>query len=222
MITFIHYGKIQMNSEDENEIIALDEDDLVAITTREIAENHKLFSGERLVDCATKNIPSTNNIAFTSILTNELMYSFSKKREIIQLNPQMKDFVLRHEELNYYELAKFLDKVNSKDKIESIVKDNKYKKRDLLETYRQLLYDEFETEHINNDYILSDVNTIELLIEAEKRYSQSNITEMENAYYKEFFKKEETINNNSEDMKLYLDDPERVINMIKVRHRINC
>lgn len=154
--------------------------------------------------------------------TNELMYSFSKKREIMQLNPQMKDFVLRHEELNYYELAKFLDKVNSKDKIESIVKDNKYKKRDLLETYRQLLYDEFETEHINNDYILSDVNTIELLIEAEKRYSQSNITEMENAYYKEFFKKEETINNDSEDMKLYLDDPERVINMIKVRHRINC
>ena len=52
----------------------------------------------------------------------------------------------------------------------------------MLETYRQLLYDEFETEHINNDYILSDVNTIELLIEAEKRYSQSNITEMENAY----------------------------------------
>jgi len=92
----------------------------------------------------------------------------------------------------------------------------------LLETYRQLLYDEFETEHINNDYILSDVNTIQLLIEAEKRYSQSNITEMENAYYKEFFKKEETINNDSEDMKLYLDDPERVINMIKVRHRINC
>ena len=92
----------------------------------------------------------------------------------------------------------------------------------MLETYRQLLYDEFETEHINNDYILSDVNTIELLIEAEKRYSQSNITEMENAYYKEFFKKEETINNDSENMKLYLDDPERVINMIKVRHRINC
>lgn len=76
--------------------------------------------------------------------------------------------------------------------------------------------------YFNNDYILSDVNTIELLIEAEKRYSQSNITEMENAYYKEFFKKEETINNDSEDMKLYLDDPERVINMIKVRHRINC
>lgn len=45
---------------------------------------------------------------------------------------------------------------------------------------------------------------------------------MENAYYKEFFKKEEAINNDSEDMKLYLDDPERVINMIKVRHRINC
>ena len=59
----------------ENEIIALDEDDLVAITTREIAENHKLFSGERLVDSATKNIPSTNNIAFTSILT---LYEITK------------------------------------------------------------------------------------------------------------------------------------------------
>ena len=34
-----------------------------------------MFSGERLVDCATKNIPSTNNIAFTSILT---LYEITK------------------------------------------------------------------------------------------------------------------------------------------------
>ena len=130
--------------------------------------------------------------------TNELMYSFSKKKEIIQLNPQMKDFVLRHEgsieELNYFELAKFLDKVNSRDKVNSIIKDNKYNKKDSLEAYRQLLYDEFETEYVSSDYTLQDVNTIELLIEAEKKYSQSNIAEQENLHYKEVYKKEETIN----------------------------
>lgn len=158
--------------------------------------------------------------------TNELMYSFSKKKEIIQLNPQMKDFVLRHEgsieELNYFELAKFLDKVNSREKVDSIIKDNKYNKKDSLEAYRQLLYDEFETEYVSSDYTLQDVNTIELLIEAEKKYSQSNIAEQENLHYKEVYKKEETINKDSEYMKLYLDDPERVIKMIKVRHGINC
>lgn len=69
---------------------------------------------------------------------------------------------------------------------------------------------------------MQDVNTIELLIEAEKKYSQSNIAEQENLHYKEVYKKEETINKDSEYMKLYLDDPERVIKMIKVRHGINC
>lgn len=62
----------------ENEIIALDEDDLVAIATRDVAENHILFSDKRLVDCATKNIPSSNTVAFTSILTlyeiNKIIY----------------------------------------------------------------------------------------------------------------------------------------------------
>lgn len=158
--------------------------------------------------------------------TNELMYSFSKKKEIIQLNPQMKDFVLRHEgsieELNYFELAKFLDKVNSRDKVNSIIKDNKYNKKDSLEAYRQLLYDEFETECASSDYTLQNVNTIELLIESEDKYSQSNIVEKENAYYKKLYNKEEIINKDSEYMKLYLDDPERVIKMIKVRHGINC
>lgn len=53
----------------ENEIIALDEDDVVAIATRELAEDYELFMGNRLVNCANKNIPSTNKVAFTSILT---------------------------------------------------------------------------------------------------------------------------------------------------------
>ena len=136
----------------------------------------------------------------------------------------MTDVIVR--ELYKYEvieeMAKFLDKVNSRDKVNSIIKDNKYNKKDSLEAYRQLLYDEFETECASSDYTLQNVNTIELLIESEDKYSQSNIVEKENAYYKKLYNKEEIINKDSEYMKLYLDDPERVIKMIKVRHGINC
>lgn len=53
----------------ENEIIALDEDDVVAVATREIAENNPLFRGKRLIDSANKSIRSDNSVAFTSILT---------------------------------------------------------------------------------------------------------------------------------------------------------
>lgn len=44
-------------------MIALDEDDVIAIATRELAENYPLFVGERLVDEKTKNIslPSLSN-----------------------------------------------------------------------------------------------------------------------------------------------------------------
>ena len=136
----------------------------------------------------------------------------------------MTDVIVR--ELYKYEvieeMAKFLDKVNSRDKVNSIIKDNKYNKKDSLEAYRQLLYDEFETECASSDYTLQNVNTIELLIESEDKYSQSNIVEKENAYYKKLYNKEEIINKDSEYMKLYLDDPERVIKMIKVRHGLNC
>lgn len=59
----------------DNEIIALDEDDVVAIATREMAENHVLFSGNRLVDSSNKNIPPQNGLAFTSILT---LYEINK------------------------------------------------------------------------------------------------------------------------------------------------
>ena len=52
----------------DNEIIALDEDDVIAIATRELAENYPLFVGERLVDEKTKNISPKNKYAFTSIL----------------------------------------------------------------------------------------------------------------------------------------------------------
>lgn len=59
----------------DNEIIALDEDDVVAIATRELAESHNLFSGKRLIDSRSKNIASQNGYAFTSILT---LYEINK------------------------------------------------------------------------------------------------------------------------------------------------
>lgn len=157
--------------------------------------------------------------------TNGLFYSFSKKKEVIELNPVMKDFVLQHEgsieELNYFELTKFIDKVNSREKIDMIIREKGYKKNDSIEAYRQLLYDEFETEHIS-DSNLTEVNTIELLMEAEENYCKTCTIERENAYYKKLYEKEVSIEKDSENMKLYLDDPERVIKMIKVRHRISC
>ncbi len=59
----------------DNEIIALDEDDVIAIATREMAENHVLFSGKRLIDSSNKSITSQNGLAFTSILT---LYEINK------------------------------------------------------------------------------------------------------------------------------------------------
>ena len=96
----------------ENEIIALDEDDVVAIATRDIAENHELFSNDRLVDSATKNIPSTNHVAFTSILTlyemNKILYMETCKEEGITRTKQEQKLLYRPSDA---EVEKFVSKV---------------------------------------------------------------------------------------------------------------
>lgn len=51
------------------DIIALDEDDVIAICSRELIDNHILFSDNRILDSKTKAIPETNNSAFTTIIT---------------------------------------------------------------------------------------------------------------------------------------------------------
>lgn len=51
------------------DIVALDEDDIVAITTRYIVENHPLFEKERVVFSLQKGINSSNKKAFTSLIT---------------------------------------------------------------------------------------------------------------------------------------------------------
>lgn len=52
-----------------DDIIALDEDDCVAIVTRELLEEYDLFTGSRVVYAKQKAIPTTNKDAITSIIT---------------------------------------------------------------------------------------------------------------------------------------------------------
>ncbi|MCD9187005.1 MAG: DGQHR domain-containing protein [Pyrinomonadaceae bacterium] len=52
-----------------DDIIALDEDDIVAITTRYLLEEYDLFTGKRVVVTKQKAIPSNNKDAITSIIT---------------------------------------------------------------------------------------------------------------------------------------------------------
>ncbi len=51
------------------DIIALDEDDIVAICSRELIDNHVLFSDECILNSKTKAIPESNTSAFTTIIT---------------------------------------------------------------------------------------------------------------------------------------------------------
>jgi DNA sulfur modification protein DndB len=52
-----------------DDIIALDEDDTVAITTRYLLEEYDLFTGKRIVITKQKTIPANNKAAITSIIT---------------------------------------------------------------------------------------------------------------------------------------------------------
>lgn len=52
-----------------DDIIALDEDDIVAITTRYLLEEYDLFTGKRIIYAKQKAIPTNNKEAITSIIT---------------------------------------------------------------------------------------------------------------------------------------------------------
>lgn len=51
------------------DIIALDEDDIVAIVTRNLLESYPLFIGNRIKASNNKSIPNTDKTAFTSLMT---------------------------------------------------------------------------------------------------------------------------------------------------------
>ena len=81
--------------------------------------------------------------------TKELFYSFSKKEEWIQINPQMYQFICKHklaiEKLNYYEWAKYLEKINEDSVMDHLLtKIDKSSERENLSVYRKILFEEFE------------------------------------------------------------------------------
>lgn len=53
----------------KKDIIALDEDDVIAITTRDLVEKHPLFSETKILLSKTKAIPTANNECVTTIIT---------------------------------------------------------------------------------------------------------------------------------------------------------
>lgn len=78
--------------------------------------------------------------------TNNLFYSFSKKEERIKMNPLMYEFLCKHktiiEKLNYYEWAKFLEKVNDDSIVVYLLnKLDESSKRNSLSVFRQILYE---------------------------------------------------------------------------------
>ena len=83
--------------------------------------------------------------------TKGLFYSFSKKEEWLQINPQMYEFVCKHklaiEKLNYYEWARYLEKINDDSVMDHLLtKIDKSSERENLSIYRRILFEEFENE----------------------------------------------------------------------------
>ncbi len=84
--------------------------------------------------------------------TKGLFYSFSRKDEWLQINPQMYQFVCKHklaiEKLNYYEWAKYLEKINDDSVMDHLLtKIDKSSERENLTIYRRILFEEFENQN---------------------------------------------------------------------------
>lgn len=84
--------------------------------------------------------------------TRRLFYSFNRNEEWLQINPAMYEFICRHktiiESLNYYEWAKFLERVNDDEVVIRLYdKIDESARRSNLSVYRRILYDEFEVRY---------------------------------------------------------------------------
>lgn len=76
------------------DIIALDEDDVVAIASRNLLDNTDLFVDGRILDSKNKSIPETNDMALTTIITyyecnKELLWLYVKDIDVIGLEEKM-------------------------------------------------------------------------------------------------------------------------------------
>lgn len=78
------------------DIIALDEDDIVAIATRELLETHVLFIDDRIKATNTKSIPVNDKSSFTSLITlyecNVELFQIFYYKKIIS-KTKLKDFL---------------------------------------------------------------------------------------------------------------------------------
>ena len=113
------------------DIIALDEDDSVAINTRFLVEEFPLFNENNVVDTKGKAIPTTNKQAITSIITlyqcnYELMKLFYfQKKGIKPSGPKLKEYLkfrpsdFEIDEFKQYVVSFWEDFVKSFDVIRS-------------------------------------------------------------------------------------------------------
>jgi len=94
------------------DIIALDEDDTVAIITRYLVEHHDLFSGDRTVMAKQKAMPENDRTALTSLVTLyqcnvALVKSFyESKKKVKPTKKQFDEFLKfrpKQEELTFYQ-----------------------------------------------------------------------------------------------------------------------
>lgn len=93
----------------KGDIIALDEDDVMAICVRRLIENTKIFSGDRIAFVASSNIPSTNTKSLTTIgnLYDVLTLLFTKANTDVR-SPNDKLKSIRPDDKNiekYFSLA---------------------------------------------------------------------------------------------------------------------
>lgn len=81
------------------DIIALDEDDIIAIASRELIDEHRLFANNRILDTKNKAIPDTNKMALTTIITfyecnRELLADYIKHKKKTNKNfPKLSDYI---------------------------------------------------------------------------------------------------------------------------------
>ena len=86
------------------DIIALDEDDVVAIASRNLIDGTEMFSNGRILDAKTKAIPEENDQAITSIIAyyecnKELLWPFVKDIEVKGLDEKV---IKGHKKINEY------------------------------------------------------------------------------------------------------------------------
>lgn len=79
-----------------NEIIALDEDDITAIVTRDLIEHYPLFSGNNVADNKGKQIPVNNEEAFMSLISMyqciDVVIKDKKSKDGISVNKYNKEY----------------------------------------------------------------------------------------------------------------------------------